>query len=57
MVGDHIEARRHASYARVFNIVALTLTSLILSIIIIARIATIVKVAQSRKQIDYWRGN
>ncbi|XP_032400777.1 dispanin subfamily A member 2b-like [Xiphophorus hellerii] len=57
VVGDHSEARRHASCARIFNIVALTLTSLILSIIIIGQIATGVKVAQLRRQTDYWRGN
>ncbi|XP_043981386.1 interferon-induced transmembrane protein 1-like [Gambusia affinis] len=57
MVGDHNEARRHASCARVFNIVAVTLTSLMLFIVIVVQIVAAAKLAQYTSQRGYWRGN
>ncbi|XP_007546843.1 dispanin subfamily A member 2b-like [Poecilia latipinna] len=57
VVGDQDGAKRHGSCARIFNIVAVSLTSLILFIIIVVQIVAAVKVAQYTSQRRPWGAN
>ncbi|XP_054896784.1 interferon-induced transmembrane protein 1-like [Poeciliopsis prolifica] len=56
VVGDQNGAKRDASCARVFNIVATVLTSLTLFIVIVVQIAAVVKLAQYTSQRGRWGG-